>query len=123
MDDDRLWSFEQSLWTEGPDNYREKVDDQVVMVLPQPPYVYVGQAAIEAVASTPVWESAELTDRQVTRPQEGLIVIGYHVRAERDGHAGYEAHCTSVIRRLDHEVWRVVQHQQTPLLAANADQK
>jgi hypothetical protein len=63
-----------------------------------------------------VWDSAELTERQVSRPQEGLIVIGYHVTASRDGES-YKAHCTSTIRRLEHEVWRVVQHQQTPALA------
>lgn len=116
MEDERLWSFEQSLWTEGPDNYREKVDPEVVMVLPHPPFVLRGDAAIAAVADTPVWDSAELTERQVSRPQEGLIVIGYHVTANRDGES-YKAHCTSTIRRLEHEVWRVVQHQQTPALA------
>jgi hypothetical protein len=119
MDDSRLWSFEQSLWTEGPDNYREKVDPEVVMVLPQPPFVLSGDAAIGAVADTPVWDNADLTERQVSRPQEGLIVIGYHVTARRADEA-YEAHCTSVIRRLEHEVWRVVQHQQTPVLAKSA---
>ncbi len=115
MDDERLWSFEESLWTQGPDNYREKVDAEVVMVLPRPPFVLTDDAAVAAVADTPVWDSAELTERQVSRPQEGLIVIGYHVAASRDGEA-YEAYCTSVIRRLEHEVWRVVQHQQTPKL-------
>lgn len=121
MDDERLWGFEQSLWIEGPDNYREKVDDEVLMVLPHPPFVYNGQQAIEAVSSTPRWERVEITERQVSRPQEGLIVIAYRARAEREGHQGYEAHCTSVIRRLEHEVWRVVQHQQTPPLAASAE--
>ncbi len=119
MEDSRLWNFEESLWTEGPDNYREKVDQEVVMVLPRPPFVYQGFEAIEAVATTPVWESAELTDQRVSRPQEGLIVIGYHVRARR-GDEQYEAHCTSVIRRIEHEVWRVVQHQQTPTLGKTA---
>lgn len=121
MDDDRLWGFEQSLWIEGPENYDEKVDDEVLMVLPRPPYVFAGRDAKEAVRSTPVWDRAELTDRQVSRPQEGLIVVAYRVRAEKEGHGGYEAHCTSVIRRLEHEVWRVVQHQQTPPLAASAE--
>jgi hypothetical protein len=117
MDDDRLWGFEQSLWLEGEDNYREKVDPEVQMVLPSPPYVYSGTQAIEAVSATPVWDRAELTERRVSRPQEGLIVIAYHVRAEKEGDEAYEAHCTSTIRRLEHEVWRVVQHQQTPPLA------
>lgn len=116
MDDDRLWSFEESLWTQGPDNYREKVDAEVVMVLPRPPFVHTGEQAIAAVADTPVWDSAALTERTASRPQEGLIVIGYHVSAQR-GDERYEAHCTSTIRRLEHEVWRVVQHQQTPVLA------
>lgn len=116
MEDSRLWTFEESLWTEGPDNYREKVDAEVVMVLPRPPFVLRGDAAIDAVAATPVWETAELSERQVSRPQEGLIVIGYKVHAQR-GDEGYEAHCTSTIRRIEHEVWRVVQHQQTPTLA------
>ena len=50
------------------------------------------------------------------RPQEGLIVIGYTVDAEKDGGEKYAAHCTSTYRRLEHEVWKVVQHQQTPPL-------
>lgn len=119
MDDDRLWGFEQSLWIEGPDNYREKVDPEVVMVLPHPPFIYRGNAAIDAVAATPVWDSAELSERQVSRPQEGLIVIGYHVKAHR-GPETYEAHCSSTIRRIEHEVWSVVQHQQTPVLVKPA---
>ena len=115
MQDDRLWGFEQSLWLEGRENYREKVDPEVVMVLPQPPYALIGEDAIAAVIATPVWDRAELTDRRVSRPQEGLIVVAYRVRAEKDGGgAGYEAWCSSVYRRLEHEVWRVVQHQQTP---------
>ena len=115
MQDDRLWGFEQSLWLEGRDNYKEKVDSEVVMVLPQPPYVLTGEAALHAVMATPVWDRAELTERRVARPQEGLIVIAYRVRAEKDGHSGYEAWCSSVFRRLEHEHWTVVQHQQTPV--------
>ena len=116
MDDDRLWGFEQSPWIEGADNYREKVDPAVIMILPRPPFVFVGEDAVGAVADTPTWDRAELTDRSVSRPQEGLIVVGYRVRAAKDGDAGYEAWCTSTIRRIEHEVWRVVQHQQLPAL-------
>ena len=117
MEDERLWSFEHSLWVDGPDNYREKVDGQVLMALPQPPFVFAGAQAIDAVASTPVWDQAELTERHVSRPQEGLIVIAYRVRTEKQGSEGFDAYCTSTIRRLEHEVWRVVQHQQTPVKA------
>jgi len=34
------------------------------------------------------------------------------------GDERYVAHCTSTYRRLEHEVWKVVQHQQTPPLTA-----
>jgi len=117
MDDDRVWTFETSLWTEGRDNYHEKVDPEVVMVLPTPPYVFQGQGAIEAVSATPEWKRAELTERRVSRPEEGHIVVAYHADVSRDGER-YVAWCTSTYRRLAHDVWRVVQHQQTPPLAA-----
>jgi hypothetical protein len=118
MDDGRVWSFEESLWTGDASHYRELVDNECLMVLPQPPFVLNGQQAVEAVSNTPRWSSVDLSERQVSRPQEGLIVIAYKARAEREGVAPYEAHCTSTYRRLAHEEWRVVQHQQTPPLVA-----
>ena len=118
MDDDRVWSFEKSLWTCDADHYRELVDQECLMVLPQPPFVLGGTQAIEAVASTPRWAEIEILDKRISRPQEGLIVIAYQAKAKRDGET-YEAHCTSTYRRLEHEVWRVVQHQQTPPLVTS----
>ena len=117
MDDDRVWSFEKSLWTGGADRYHELVDDECLMALPQPPYVFSGTQAIEAVSDTPRWSDIEIDDGRIARPQEGLIVIAYTVKATR-GDETYEAHCTSTYRRLSHEEWRVVQHQQTPRIPA-----
>jgi len=121
VEDDRIWAFEESLWTADAEHYRESIDDACLMVLPAPPYVMSGEQSIEAVIDTPRWSRVELSERQVARPQEGLIVIAYKARAERDGTAPYEAYCTSTYRRLAHEEWRVVQHQQTlPPGASNA---
>ena len=117
MDDERVWSFEKSLWDGSPDHYRELVDDECLMVLPLPPYVLSGSQAIEAVANTPRWSRVEFSRTQIARPQEGIIVVAYHVEASRDDET-YVANCTSTYRRLSHEVWRVIQHQQTPPLAA-----
>ena len=89
------------------------------MVLPHPPFVLSGRQAIEAVASTPRWTDIVISQEQIARPQEGLIVIAYHAKASRDDDS-YEANCTSTYRRLSHEVWRVVQHQQTPPLSVPA---
>ena len=119
MDDNRVWGFEESLWTGDADHYRELVDEECLMVLPLPPFVLSGTQAIEAVAGTPRWSSVEISQEQISRPQEGLIVIAYHAKAAREDES-YEANCTSTYRRLSHEVWRVIQHQQTPPLAIPA---
>jgi len=119
MDDARIWSFEESLWTASPEHYRESIDDQCLMVLPAHPFVFTGEQSIAAVSQTPRWERVALTGRQVARPQEGLIVIAYQAQATR-GEERYAAFCTSTYRRLEHDVWRVVQHQQTPPLRAPA---
>lgn len=125
MNDDRVWSFEESLWTGDADHYRELIDAECLMVLPEPPYVMGGKQAIEAVADTPRWTRVSLSNGRIARPQEGLIVIAYKADAERDSSSGqaperYSAHCTSTYRWLEHEVWRVVQHQQTPPIVATA---
>ena len=117
MDDDRIWGSEEGLWTGSAENYRATIDEQCLMVLPAKPFIVTGRQAAEAVSDTPRWTSVTLTDRQVARPQEGLIVIAYSAHAEREGVQPYEAHCTTVYRRIAHDHWQVVQHQQTPPLA------
>lgn len=115
MEDSRVWAFEESLWTGDAEHYREAIDPACVMVVPAPPFVLVGSEAAEAAAKTPRWNSARFSEQRVERPEEGLIVIGYKVEAER-GDELYAAHCTSTYRRLGHDDWKVVQHQQTPPL-------
>lgn len=117
MDDNRIWDFEQSLWTGDAAHYRELIDDECVMVLPEQPFVLAGRQAIEAVADTPRWSDVRFSEQQVMRPQEGLVAIAYKAEASREGATGYVAYCTTTMRRLEHDVWRVVQHQQTPPLA------
>lgn len=120
MEDERIWGSEEGLWTGDAENYRKTIDEACLMVLPAPPYIVTGRQAAEAVSNTPRWTSVALTERQVSRPQEGLIVIAYKARAERDGVTPYEAHCTTTYRMLEHKVWQVVQHQQTPPLLASS---
>lgn len=124
MDDQRIWAFEESLWTASPEHYRDSIDDACLMVLPALPFVFTGQQSIEAVSNTPRWDSVDLSERQVARPQEGLIVIAYKAQAQR-GEQSYTAYCTSVYRHLPdaaggrtEERWQVVQHQQTVPLSA-----
>lgn len=119
MDDARVWAFEESLWTADAEHYQNATDDAILMVLPHPPHVFDGQAAKDAVKATPRWQRVEFSDQRVSRPQEGIIVIAYRVHAGMDGEQDYVAHCTSVYRRIAHEDWKVIQHQQTPPLAAS----
>lgn len=119
MDDERVWQFEESLWTGDAEHYRACIDDESVMVVPTKPFVVTGMQAADAVSDTPRWESVAFSNQQIMRPQKGLIVIGYTAEAVR-GEERYVAHCTSTYRRLAHEEWRVVQHQQTPPPVAEA---
>lgn len=121
MEDDRVWSFEKSLWTGDADHYRQLIDEECVMVVPTPPFVLQGDAAIEAVAATPRWDEIEISDGRIVRPQEGLIVVAYTANARKEGGSGYEAHCTSTYRRLGHDEWRVIQHRQTPPLTGKVE--
>jgi hypothetical protein len=118
MEDSRVWAFEESLWTASAEHYQESIDQDCLMVVPAPPYVLAGQQAIDAVKDTPRWSKVVFSQQQVSRPQEGLIVIAYKAEAEKDGAPPYTAHCTSVYRRLGHDDWKVVQHQQTPPLTS-----
>ena len=114
MEDNRIWAFEESLWTGDAEHYRDLIDDECVMVLPEQPFVLSGREAIEAVADTPRWSQVSFSEQQVMRPQEGLIAIAYKASASRGDEAeGYTAYCTTTLRRLEHDEWRVVQHQQT----------
>ncbi|WP_156841803.1 DUF4440 domain-containing protein [Novosphingobium aquimarinum] len=114
MEDERIWSFERDLWLGGEKVYDERVSDDCLMALPTAPYVFDSAAATDAVKHTPHWDEVAFSDQQVSRPQEGLIVIAYRAEATR-GDETYKAVCTSTLRRLSHEEWDVVQHQQTPL--------
>ena len=120
MDDDRIWGSEEGLWVGDAENYHRTIDGACLMVLPAKPFIATGEQAKDAVSATPRWSTVELSEKQVSRPQEGLIVIAYKAKAERDGVQPYEAYCTTVYRMIEHGTWRVVQHQQTPPLMSGA---
>lgn len=115
MDDDRVWEFEESLWTGSSEHYRELIDDACLMVLPSPPYVLAGDEGVAAVVATPRWTTVELSKRRIARAERGLIVVAYQIAARRDERS-YGANCPSTYRRRAHDDWQVVQHQQTPLI-------
>lgn len=112
MEDARAWEFERSLWVGDAEQYERLIDPECLMVLPEGSHVFTGHQAIAAVQATPRWADVDFRAQQICRPQEGLIVLAYKADAHRPDQA-YTAWCTTTIRRLSHEEWRVVQHQQT----------
>ena len=111
MEDERIWAMEEKLWKGGDRVYEELVDENVVMALPAEPFLFSRDQAKNAVKNTPRWEEVHFSDQKVTRPEEGLIVIGYHVEAKR-GDETYRCVASSTMRRRGHDDWTVVQHSQ-----------
>lgn len=112
MDDDRITEFERSLWIGEGEVYRRCVSPDCLMVVPAQPFVMRGKDAIAAVERTPRWPEVDISDLQVDRAQEGLIVIAYRVDASR-GTEHFRAYCTSTYLKTDGHEWQVIQHQQT----------
>lgn len=111
MDDNRVWSFEESLWQASDARYHERVDKDCIMALSRHPHLFSGADAVRAVSDTPDWDEVRFDKKTVSRPEEGLIVVGYHVEASK-GEMRFRAACTSVYRRRAHDDWTVVQHAQ-----------
>jgi hypothetical protein len=112
MDDDRIIEFERALWIGDGDVYRRCVSDNCLMVLPVQPFLLRGDAAIQAVDQTPRWSEVDISDLQINRAQEGLIVIAYRADTSRDEER-FAAYCTSTYQRVAGSEWRVIQHQET----------
>ena len=112
MNDERILEFERSLWLGGGDVYRRSVAQNCIMVVPAEPFLLRGEQAIAAVERTPRWSEVDISNLQIDRAQEGLIVIGYRADAKR-GDERYTAYCTSTYQRVGEHEWKVIQHQQT----------
>lgn len=111
MEDERIWAMEEKLWKGGEQVYEELVDENVVMALPAEPFLFSRDQAKDAVKDTPRWEDVRFSDQKVTRPEEGLIVIGYQVEARR-GDELYRCYASSTMMRRGHDDWTVVSHSQ-----------
>ena len=111
MEDERIWAMEEKLWRGGDEVYDRLVDENVVMALPAEPFLFSRDEAKAAVKDTPRWEEVRFSEQKVTRPEEGLIVIGYHVEAKR-GEETYRCVASSTLMRRGHEDWTVVSHSQ-----------
>jgi hypothetical protein len=106
--------FEESLWRASGEPYHERIDPECITALSHASQIFGGRDAVDAVTGTPEWDEVSFTDRTISRPEEGLIVVGYRVNAEKAG-TSFTAVCTSVYRHRAHEDWTVVQHAQVAI--------
>ena len=112
MDDARIWSCEEAL-DSGRRALPKPYSDTCLMVRSKRPFDFSIQPAIDEVQLTPRWDSVTLSQRLVSRLQEGLIVIACHASAE-GGKESNEASCKTTYQRIAHEDSLFVQHRQTP---------
>lgn len=114
MDDNDAWKNEQRLWLEGPDAYRELLDEDCIMAFAAPIGLLRGQSIIlRSLEGVPRWERLTISEKVMSRIGEDYIVLGYLAEARRVGGAPYAAYCTSTYRRAGVQL-KLVQHQQTP---------
>ena len=117
MDDERVWAFEDSLWRADEAHYHRVIDKTCLMVTAVPPYIMTGEDAAARVSKTPRWDEIVFSDKRISRPHDGLIVIAYRVMAKNPGAEAYDARCTSTYLKNGDGDWTVVQHHQAPVLA------
>ncbi len=83
MDDTRSGTLRKACGAPRKGGTNERVDPECVMALSHAPYLFHGEAAVEAVTGTPEWDEVAFSNRHISRPQEGLIVVGYEVKAQK----------------------------------------
>ena len=115
MTDQDIWTAEGLLWTGGTDAYRNRMGRTCMMAFPGPG-ILQGEEILDALADAPRWSEVAMAGRHLAQ-SDGLIVLGYTARAQRDGDAPYSALCSSTW--IDTPAgWRIVQHQQSPVTPA-----
>ena len=79
MEDQRIWAFEESLWTEGRENYQAKIDDEWLQLV-----------GLEVKSNSTVRVNMDLFDGQFERAVDGWAVFECE-RVAEDLRDEYEA--------------------------------
>lgn len=112
--EDHLWTLENRLWSGGADIYRQNLHRDCLMAFAHPAGVMTYDAIIKAISIAPRWRDVAITERVTMTPREDVAVLGYRVWASREASDAYAAICSSTW--LDEGgLWRLVQHQQSPM--------
>ncbi|MGR3453250.1 nuclear transport factor 2 family protein [Pseudooceanicola sp.] len=110
--EDDIWTIEELLWTGGTDAFRNRLAPACLMAFPAIGALE-GEEILDSLKDAPRWQSVEMTGRHRVET-DGLAVLCYHAKGQREGDAPYEAICTSTWVNGSGG-WRLVQHQQSPI--------
>ena len=111
MNDDSAWTLEERFWLEGSSVYDDLLDPACLMAFPGMG-VMRAAAILDSLKSAPRWASVNMTNRELGRAGDRVIVLGYRAEGRREGAEPYQCFCTSTYR-ADGGRWTLVQHQQT----------
>jgi len=109
-----IWESERRLWLEGSEAYDELLHPRCIMVFADPVGVLKGDAISESLKGVPRWTEVEMAEQSSSGDEGNVVVIAYRAKARRGDAAPYDAYCSSTYIR-NHESWRIIQHQQTPI--------
>lgn len=112
-----LLAIERRLWTGGPDEYQGALDDTLLMGLTAMAGVTDRDTVAGTVEPEARWRDLDLQVEGVLRPTDDVALITYRAQARRGDAERYRALVSSGYVRRDGG-WKLMFHQQTPLLDA-----
>ncbi len=111
-----LLSLERTLWTGGPEAYRENLDRECLLAFTEMAGVSSREAVANQVNGSPRWKELEMEVEGVMRPTEHVTILTYRASAVRgDGNRYHALASSGYVRREG--AWKLMFHQQTPLSA------
>lgn len=118
---EELLPIEKSLWTGGPDAYREHVDEACLLAFTSMAGVSSREEIAGTVADGPRWRDLKIDVQGLVQPAADVALFTYRASAVRGSDDGrYRALVGSgYVRREDG--WKLMYHQQTPLDGAEND--
>lgn len=107
-----LLAYERDLSRGDGDVYRRLLTDDAVVIVPG--MTLDKEQTAEAIDESPGWDTVDMTDVQLLRPNGETAVLTYRFSGRRGEQFTYEAQLSSVYVRGG-DGWRLLLHQQTPV--------
>jgi hypothetical protein len=115
--EDKLFAIEEGFWLKGEDYFLEHVDERCLLAFPQMREMH-GVHSREAVAATAKhpnrWSDVEISDRQLLRPADEVVLISYRVDGRQGDGKPYAALIGSAYAKRG-DGWKLAFHQHSPL--------